>query len=101
MMQIQPQPHTQSISQNDIRFIMEAGFEARKSDVLMQHGCVAVVNGKILGRGHNNYRTFSKDNFIQNACTCHAEIAALRNLCHTCNTNTYGKYSDSIKGQVA
>ena len=44
--------------------ISEAIEEAYKSPVLMRHGCVAVKNGKILARGFNHYRTFSRDNFI-------------------------------------
>ena len=28
--------------------------EASKSPCLMKHGCVATMNGKIIGRGHNN-----------------------------------------------
>jgi len=85
------------ISTTDSRFITQAANEAFKSPVLMRHGAVAVVNGKIMGRGHNHYRTTSKDDFISNTCTCHAEIACLRNMFHTCGTNTYGKHSNSIK----
>ena len=83
------------ISRTDYKFISEATTEAQKSPVLMRHGAVAVVNGKIMGRGHNHYRTNSKDHFISNTCTCHAEIASLRNMFHSCNT--YGKHSNSIK----
>lgn len=85
------------LSATDHKFINSAAFEAQKSTVLMRHGAVAVTNGKILGRGHNHYRSTSKDDFIQNTCTCHAEIAALRNMFHSCGTNTYGKHSNSIK----
>ena len=79
------------------RFISAAIQEAMKSPVLMRHGAVAVVSGKVMGRGYNHYRTNSKDSFISNTCTCHAEIASLRNMFHTCTTNTYGKHSNSIK----
>lgn len=85
------------ISSNDMKFINAAHHEALKSPVLMRHGSVAVANGKIMGRGHNHYRTCSKDQFISNTCTCHAEIASLRNMYHSCATNTYGKYGNSIK----
>ena len=37
------------------------------------------------------------DNFIKNTCTCHAEIACLRNMFYTYGTNTYGKNSIPIK----
>ena len=85
------------LSRTDEQFILAAAHEAHKSPVLMQHGCVAVINGTIMARGHNNYRTYSKDNFINNTCTCHAEIATLRELYKTSRTNTFGKYSDNIK----
>ena len=87
-----------NLSQKEELFIAMAALEASKSDVLMKHGCVAVVNGKVLARGHNDVnRTTSKDNFIKNTCSCHAEIACLRNLYYQINTNTYGKYSENIK----
>ena len=65
----------------------------------MRHGCVAVMNGKIIGRGHNNYRNRTYDGFVNNSnqCTCHAEMAALRNVYHKCCDNTFGKWSDSLK----
>ena len=81
----------------DLRYITHAAYEAEKSPVLMRHGAVAVVNGKIVGRGHNHYRSTSRDNFIKNTCTCHAEIACLRNMFYTYGTNTYGKNSIPIK----
>ena len=87
-----------TISNTDMRYIMQAANEADKSPVLMRHGSVAVANGKVRGRGHNHYRTYSKDAFIQNSCTCHAEIACLRNMFHSCGTNTYGKHGNNIKG---
>ena len=85
------------ISASETKFISHAASQAFKSPVLMRHGAIAVVNGKIMGRGFNHYRSSSKDNFISNTCTCHAEIACLRNMFHTCGTNTYGKHSNSIK----
>ena len=85
------------ISIQDERFLSAAYKQAEESPVLMRHGAVTAINGKIIGRGHNNYRTYSSDNFIKNTCTCHAEISALRNT-YTNYTNSYGKYSDNIKG---
>ena len=85
------------LSTRDMTFINSAINEAIKSPVLMRHGAVAVANGRIMGRGHNHYRSSSKDDFINNTCTCHAEIASLRNMFHSCGTNTYGKHSNSIK----
>ena len=46
----------------------------------MRHGCIAVMNGKVISRGHNHYRNYSRDGLINNTCTCHAEMAAIRNL---------------------
>ena len=85
------------LSNTDHKFICNATEEALKSTVLMRHGAVAVANGKIVGRGHNHYRTSSKDCFINNTCTCHAEIAALRSMFYSYGTNTHGKHSNSIK----
>ncbi len=81
------------LSNSDQTFINYAFNEALKSPVLMRHGAVAVVNRKIMGRGYNHYRTFSKDHFINNSCTCHAEIASLRNMLNSCSSQ-----SNSIKG---
>ena len=85
------------LSVNDQIHLAYAAQESLKSTLLSRHGCVAVVNGKIMGRGHNSNRTQSHDGFICNTCSCHAEIAALRNLWHSCCTNAHGKYSKQIK----
>ena len=85
------------LSNTDYNFISLAKEMALKSPVLMRHGAVATKNGKIMGRGFNNYRSSSKDGFVCNTCYCHAEIACLRNMFHTCLTNTYGKHSNNIK----
>ena len=89
-----------NLSQKEANFINAAVQEASKSVVLMRHGCVAVINGKIVARGYNNHRTYSHDQFINNTCSCHAETATMRELFRSCssNTNTYGKYTDSLKG---
>jgi tRNA(Arg) A34 adenosine deaminase TadA len=68
------------ISSSDFKFLEAARCESFRSPVSMKHGCVAVVNGRIMATGHNNYRTSSKDGFICNSCTCHAEMDALRNM---------------------
>lgn len=87
-----------ALSSRDYDYLAEALLEAEKSQVLMRHGCVAVVNGRIRGRGHNSVnRTRSRDNFIKNTCSCHAEIACLRNLYHSNLTTTYGKYSENVQ----
>ena len=48
------------LSNTDMRYIVQAAIEADKSPVLMRHGSVAVANGKVRGRGHNHYRSYSK-----------------------------------------
>ena len=78
------------------KFLSLALEEAKKSNLLMRHGCIAVISGKIASRGFNNYRTHSKDNFLVNTCSCHAEIDTLRKL-YNKYSNTYGKYTDNIK----
>jgi len=77
-----------NLSNNEQSYINYAVSEALKSPVLMRHGAVAVANGKIMGRGHNHYRSYSKDHFISNTCTCHAEIASLRNMFHCCGNHS-------------
>ena len=67
------------ISNKDISLASYAFDEASKSPCLMKHGCIAVRNGKIVGRGHNHYRTMSSDKIISKMCSCHAEIDTLRN----------------------
>ena len=55
------------LSNKEMNYICLAKAEAEKSKVLHQHGCIAVVNGKIMAKGHNDtQRTTSRDNFIKN-----------------------------------
>lgn len=67
-----------SCSLKDERMALFAKIEARRSKLPMKHGCIAVSGGKIIAKGCNTYRTFSKDGLIQNCCSCHAEIDVLR-----------------------
>ncbi len=74
-------------STRDERYIQFAAEQAVKSNVLtFRHGCIAVVSGKIVARGYNNTRTYSKDGFIKNTCSCHAETDVLRK-CYKQNIN--------------
>jgi tRNA(Arg) A34 adenosine deaminase TadA len=66
-------------SVQDRRYMELAVREAYKSNMYSRHGCIIVVNGKVIGRGHNNYRTVFSDGLIEGACSCHAEMDALRN----------------------
>lgn len=69
-----------TISRREAAYMECALEEAGKSPCLFRHGAVGVVNGRILARGHNTYRTHSSDKFIRNCCTCHAEISVLRQI---------------------
>lgn len=66
------------ISQKDFGFINCALEACNKSTMLMRHGCVVVENNSIIGTGHNSYRTRFGDKFVQESCSCHAEMHALR-----------------------
>jgi deoxycytidylate deaminase len=68
------------VSKKDESYTHFACIEAQKSPCLHKHGCVATVNGKIISRGYNNYRTWSNDQFCTQGCSCHAEIHTLRGV---------------------
>lgn len=68
------------VSKKDEMLAAHAYAEADKSPCLMKHGCVATVNGKIIGRGYNHYRTNSNDRIINKMCSCHAEMDTLRSV---------------------
>lgn len=65
-------------SNSDEKFASIASIEANKSDLPFKHGCIAVTSGKIVAKGYNHYRTYSKDGLIKNCCSCHAEIDVIR-----------------------
>lgn len=69
---------TFSITKRHRKCIDEAVWQAEQSPCLHKHGCVISGSGRIIGRGYNNYRTYSSDGLLGNCCTCHAEIAAIR-----------------------
>jgi tRNA(Arg) A34 adenosine deaminase TadA len=73
------------ISNKDHRFASIALEEAAKSTLLMQHGCIAVLSGKIIAKGCNNIRSHSKDGLLhyRKCCSAHAEICVLHKLCIT------------------
>lgn len=74
------------LSRSDQQFLSLASLEASKSIQQHRHGAVAVINGKVRGRGCNSGRTQSYDGFINNTCSCHAEMAALRDMWHSIST---------------
>jgi tRNA(Arg) A34 adenosine deaminase TadA len=69
-----------SMSNRDHRFMQMAIYEATHSPILMRHGCVAVINGKIIARGFNTDRCHSRDGLLKHSWCCHAEIDVLRKL---------------------
>ena len=71
------------IGMRDQRFASIALDEASKSTLLMQHGCIAVLNGKIIAKGYNNIRSHSKDGLLnfRKCCSAHAEISVLHKIC--------------------
>ena len=68
-----------SVSKKDAVYIAAAAEEAQYSPVLMRHGAVAVSNGRIIAKGHNNYRASSSTG-LMSGYTCHAECAVLHKL---------------------
>lgn len=65
----------------DEKFANIALEEADKSNMKYhQHGCVAVINGTIIAKGHNSDRCYSSDGFLDDTCSCHAEIDVLRKI---------------------
>jgi len=70
-----------TVTSRDERFATLAMSEADKSNMKYhQHGCVAVVGGRIIERGCNSDRCQSSDGFLDNTCSCHAEVDVMRKL---------------------
>ena len=62
---------------------MQMAYEsALKSPIKIRHGCVAVMNGKVVAQGFNHERCFSSDGLITRTWCCHAEIDAVRKTCY-------------------
>ena len=71
--------------------------QATNSELLFKHGCVATYGGKIIGRGCNTYKCYSSnDNFINEQCSCHAEIKVLREIYYK-NSNNKRKLNRIMK----
>jgi deoxycytidylate deaminase len=87
------------VSKTDRRFIELARLQAGSSTVdRAQLGCIAVVNGGIVGTGYNNYRTRSKDG-LMTGCSCHAEMQALHRASTHINRSRCNLFQ-LIKGSV-
>lgn len=68
-----------------------------------QHGCIAVADGTILASGCNSYgSSSSKDKYLQNTCSCHAEVDVMRKIERLLvkkqihNTNTRARFLSRI-----
>lgn len=69
------------LSNKDYYYACMAANVAKCSTMTSRHGCVATTsNGKILTTATNCIRACSKEGFVADQCSCHAEIHALRKL---------------------
>jgi len=68
-------------SLRDEKFASLALIEAEKSNMKHhKHGCIATIGSKIIARGFNSYRCYAYDGFLNNTCSCHAEIHVIHQL---------------------
>mgnify|MGYP001162179316 FL=1 len=70
---------TTTVSKRATKFADQAMTLAKTSPMLFRHGCVCVVNGKVISTGVNNYRTHCCSGMID-SCSCHAEMDAVRKI---------------------
>ena len=70
------------MSQKDVRLMQLAYDRGLESSFNHRHGCIAVLNGKVISHGVNNQRCFSSDGLIKETWCCHAEVDAIRKLCY-------------------
>ncbi len=69
------------LTNKDYQHALLAAKAAESSTMASKHGCVATCgNGKVLATGTNCIRGSSKEGFLNDQCSCHAEINALRKL---------------------
>lgn len=81
--------NSRDINKRDEQFARIALNEADKSNMKYhQHGCIAVMSGQIIARGHNSDRCHSNDGYLSNTCSCHAEIDVMRKLEKRLNKNS-------------
>ena len=68
------------VSQKDQRFIEIASRHAERSTMISKHGSIVTYKGKYIAAGYNtDRRVHSRDGFLHNCVSCHAEIDAIRN----------------------
>ena len=86
-----------SLSKKHETFISNTFEEADLSPCRARHGCVAAINGKIIARGHNNYRQHSYDGIMNNPFSCHAEMDVLRKCLQKVSIETEKFKAISVK----
>tara|TARA_B100001059_G_scaffold43291_1_gene35255 strand:- start:1223 stop:1507 length:285 start_codon:yes stop_codon:yes gene_type:complete len=70
-----------NLSKREQNFIDAAYNASFNSQLLFRHGCVAVMNGKIIGTGCNNHRTAPcRRSHLIDGCSTHAEMDVCRKL---------------------
>jgi len=84
------------LTNKDRGHIARAKHEALKSLMLMRHGCVVANGNKIVATGFNSYRTRFGDNFINESCSCHAEMDALRKVIRYRTKGCSSKYHNKV-----
>ena len=73
--------HQDTLSNKQDKIYSYSLDEAKKSNLLFKHGCVATYGGHIVASGYNTHKNYSSnDNFIDNQCSFHAEMDVLRKI---------------------
>lgn len=77
------QNYSHSLSNKNDKIFAQCLNQAELSNLLFRHGCIATCGGKIIAKGCNTYKNYSsRDMFLNNCCSCHAEINVLRKIYH-------------------
>jgi deoxycytidylate deaminase len=72
---------TRPCTHRDEKYASIALIEAQNSNMKYhQHGCIAVIDGKIIARGWNSYGSQPNDKYLSNSCSCHAEVDVMRKI---------------------
>lgn len=73
--------HAQTLSNKKDKVFAHCLYQAEMSNLLFRHGCIATCGGKVIAKGCNTYKNYSsRDDFLVNCCSCHAEINVLRQI---------------------
>lgn len=77
------------LSSKDYNNAVIAANIAEESEMTSRHGCVATNNGTILAKASNCIRSVSKEGFLGDQCSCHAEVHTLRKLYYSHVQNSF------------